>query len=100
MTVYRDEELEHWGEVFVRRDLLHGFGVRFDTFIARPRQILAALESREFRPLLRAQRAVRDRIDAELAALEPVGACLRGTQLVQPMHRPVFPKKWKTHTRH
>lgn len=43
MHRYTDEYLEYWGHVFATEDLYCRRGIRFDTFLLAPREILAAV---------------------------------------------------------
>lgn len=87
--MYTDEHIEHWGEVFLARDL--GRYMTFIQFLRDPRAELAAIEA-GFRPLLPQQRAVQQRIDAEAIATDLTAdiadrARLLGQALVEPIHR-------------
>lgn len=60
MHWYSDEYLEHWGRVFVAEDLYCRRGVRFETFLQAPQEILDAVAQLpvDAAPLLPRQAAV------------------------------------------
>lgn len=72
--VMSDEEIEFWGGVYLANPTLSMLGFTFEAFLTEPRRILPAAEFSaifsltEFfdrLPLLPAQRAVRERLDAQ-----------------------------------
>jgi hypothetical protein len=90
MTTYADEYIEHWGGVFTARDLYHQHGVRFDTFLLAPQEILDSIAQLPPRvaPLLPAQAAAMHR-DLE-EALVPNGAQMRERGYVQRMRHHAY----------
>lgn len=70
-----DEELDYLGDLYLANPQLHRCGISFERFLGDPADFLGARgigigaldEVRGFLRLLPAQRAVRDRLDAEAA---------------------------------
>ncbi|MEW8522521.1 MAG: hypothetical protein AB2552_05660 [Candidatus Thiodiazotropha endolucinida] len=72
MTMYPDNYLDHWGDLYVRNcALLKARGVLFETFLMAPRDILTAVafnkplplaEGQAFYPLLPKQQAIQERL--------------------------------------
>jgi hypothetical protein len=60
---YSDEYIEHWGRAFVAEDLYHRRGIRFDTFLLAPGEILKAVRAlpADAAPLLPRQAQVMHR---------------------------------------
>jgi hypothetical protein len=88
--MYADEYIDHWGEVFTARDLYRQHGVRFDTFLLAPHEILDSIDQLPPRvaPLLPAQAAAMHR-DLE-EALVPAGAQMRDSGYVQRMRHHAY----------
>lgn len=72
MTMYPDNYIEHWSDVYVRnRAILRARGVELMTFLVDPRAILTAVafnkplplaDDQDFYPLLPKQQAVQERL--------------------------------------
>jgi hypothetical protein len=71
-----DAYLDHWGDVYLGNPALRAIGITFEMFLQAPEQILGSAtfhtlmplpEGHKFYPLLPAQRAVQERVDAEAA---------------------------------
>jgi hypothetical protein len=69
--IYSDDYLEHWGREFLRLDLYRQRGIRFETFVMMPVEILATVAAApRGAPLLPAQGlAMHRQVEAE--ALRP-----------------------------
>ena len=63
-----DRELWYWGDLFESMQLKRY--MTFAAFIANPRYPLRRICEQEFRPLLRRQVSVRDRLDRSCRALD------------------------------
>lgn len=73
---FSDAEIDHWGEIYLANPWLYRLGISFGEFIESPAAYLHAVgcaalmplpEGAKFYPLLPAQRAVQERLDAEAA---------------------------------
>ena len=73
---YDDVWLHHWADVYLANTGLRAIGITFEMFLQAPAQILASAtfhtlmplpEAHKFYPLLPAQRAVQERVDAAAA---------------------------------
>jgi hypothetical protein len=85
MAIYSDEYIEHWATVFIERALFAQRGIRFDTFLLDPVEILAAVEQApRMCRLLEAQEEVMHR-DIEESLMSAVGAQVRGSAYVVPL---------------
>jgi len=65
---YPDEYIDYWGGVFLANPCLRRRGVRFDTFLIAPRELLAkvmapATDADGHAPLLPHQRRIRARVE-------------------------------------
>lgn len=108
-----DEVLEFWGEVYIANPVMAQIGISFEAFLAQPARILPAAsftavilltEYFDRLPLLPAQRAVRDRLEAadagqmELALgasearLKAASPTVRGGALVEKLRHHVWPR--------
>lgn len=99
--MYTDAELEHWGRIFVELNLYRR-GYDFESFMQSPH---AFLDGSKPLPLLRKQRAVKQRIDGgcqsnrdEVQHRTGRAIELHGDRLMQPLHRRAGTKRWKTRT--
>ncbi len=87
--VYDDVYIEHWGAEYLSRSL-QNYGIRFDTFLAMPQEIIAAIEEAYpdgYLPLLPAQQRIQRKIDlqtplGELEGLKAHQALERDHQVV------------------
>lgn len=108
-VILPDEQLDHWGEVYLATPRLAARGVLFESFLAAPQEILAALaevDAMQPQPLLAEQRAVRDRVDAlygstaergierAIDALEHAGACRANGALIERLRHHAYPRVW------
>ena len=95
--MYSDAYIEYWGELFVSRDLYRQHGVRFDTFLMAPREILAAVSQvPRSAPLLPAQADAMHR-DLQEQML-PDSARLRGDGYIEPLRRHAYDVSADRHT--
>jgi hypothetical protein len=101
--VFSDEHIERWAAVYLAPDnhrRLRARGVLFETFLAAPAEILAALDRPRFYltscGLLPAQRDVQRRIDTERALLELADCAVR--QMAPESH--CADGRWTEKTRH
>jgi len=100
--MYSDAYIDYWGQVFEQLGLaLRGYD--FEEFLKNPSGFL---DDSDPLPLLRKQRNVQKRLDAQCQttrdAVQTRRGCeveLHGNLLVQPLHKRGRAKQWKTHTR-
>ena len=73
---YDDDYLEHWGNEYRARPFLRAIGISFEQFLQFPRELIDTASvstliplpnAHGFYPLLPAQRAVQERVDAAAA---------------------------------
>ncbi|HWQ37048.1 MAG TPA: hypothetical protein VNM24_00350 [Burkholderiales bacterium] len=90
--------LRHWGEIYIANPRIREYGVSLAQFLEDPERILRAVifAEPEHQPLLRAQRDVQSRLDAEARALERLLASRRmrvsDGACVEVMHHRCWPR--------
>ena len=98
-----DERLDYFGELFLANPALRATGVTFEAFLIVPSPFILPLPDVDYYPLLPAQRAVRDRLDAAAARMEralgvseaqltPASPAIRDGALVEKLRHHVWPR--------
>lgn len=119
MTVYQDQFIEYWGDVYLsNRAILKERGVLFETFLIDPKSILEAVlfckalplsEGEDFYPLLPSQKALqvrlidaeldewlKDELERELTSVTPTGMTpvrRADGQIIEPLKHHAHPQK-------
>lgn len=87
--MYSDEYIEHWGAIFEAERLYEVRGIRFDTFLIAPHEILEAVADLPQQAPLLPEQAAAMHVDLEESLL-PADAELRGTGYVQPIRHHTY----------
>lgn len=101
-AIWPEHYLRHWGEIYIANPRIREHGVSLTQFLEDPERILRAVifGEPEHEPLLRAQRDVQNRLDAEASALERLLASRRmrvsDGACVEILHH----RCWPRHRRH
>ncbi len=99
--VLTDEYLDYWGAVFIERDLFHTYGVRFETFVLMPEEIIEAVAQidleRGHSPLLpRQAQAMHEDVfrsfEQRTEALLPRAAELHGQRWIEKLRHHCYPR--------
>jgi len=83
MATYTDEQLEHWGEVFVNQDI-SDYGVSFEQFLTQPEEY--SRKAIIIRGLSEVVETLKHEPDMQQ----------RGSQMISPTRHNAPTKQWKT----